>query len=430
MDILLLCLGVPLGIMAGLIPAMGASLTLVLVYSFIEHMSFDMLLAFYAVFITSIQFSGSVVALWAGIPGEVTSLPILKERPSILANQQLSVALLRTAIGSAAAAILSLLAIGVLLFAESQFSILLRTEIIALILAIMILVSVWWGTNNLVTNLVLIAAGLVISNVGYHVYSHSEFLTFDQPWLYGGIPFLPVLLGVYAVPALIDLLKNKFDIVMTKRDYSTSAPDPLIMPILRGTSIGFVLGLVPVIGVIVSSTVSHYVETKFKLSTALSRITAAESANNAAVVSVLIPLLLYGIAIQPSEAIILNILQNNLWTIQNITSFTFILGFFCVLTSVLVCYIISTVYAKKIVLLIKNHTNAVFVSIVLLLFVNVIYIGLQSSMGLYYLIVFLVFLSIGGILKYAKIDLMPFIFMFVVGDTVAPTFVRLYQLYF
>ena len=430
MEFLLLCMGIPLGLLVGLLPGLGASVTLILVYPFIEHMSFDLLLAFYAVFITSTQFSGSVIALWVGLPGEVTSMPVLKERPGILANSQLNVALRRTAIGSASAAVLSLFAVGLIFFVGFEFFFLLRTEIIALILFAMLGIGVFWGSNKLSINTILVVLGVILSNVGYQSYNNSEFLTFGQSWLYGGIPFIPALLGMYAVPALLELLKNNFSVDMAVKDHSRVTSDPLLLPILRGSAIGFVLGLVPLIGVIISSTMSHYAESKLRSSTSLSRITAAESANNAAVVSVLVPLLVYGIAIQPSEAIILSILHNNLWTTQHISTFTFVLGFFCILTSVAVCYMLCTHYAEQMVLMIKNHKNLVFASIVSLLIFNIFYLGTQTSMGVYYLATFLIFLLLGGIAKWIRIDLIPLVFMFIVGNYIVSTSIRLHQMYF
>lgn len=432
MEYFILCLSIPIGILVGIMPALGASVTLVLLYFFIHGLTFDVLIAFYAAMITASQFSGSVVALWLGVPGEITSIPILKEREHILKNQQLYSALKRTAIGSSVAALASLLLLAAIIFTGQQFSGLLKTAVLLGFLTMILVASICWPGNKVLVNIMLVAAGLVIGNIGYHTEFNAAFLTFDYFWLYGGLPLFPMLLGMYAVPLLWDSLKMlasspKFD--RTELVLNNS-PDPFVKPMVRGTAVGFIMGLVPIVGVVFSSAVSHYLESKIKGSTALSRVTSAETANNAAVVSVLAPLLIFGIAIQPSEAIILSILETRGWSLASITPATFAISVISIVVAIAISFVLCFNFARFTVRLLQNHYKIIIASVIGLVVYNVYALGAQEALEVFYISVFLIFLLIGGLCKYAKIDVLPFIFTWLVGEYILVSVVRITQLYF
>ena len=84
MDWLLLISAPFIGLLVGLMPALGATLLLILMYPFLVTFDVATLIMFYAIVVGARDFSGSVSALNFGLLGEVTSVPILKERNTIV----------------------------------------------------------------------------------------------------------------------------------------------------------------------------------------------------------------------------------------------------------------------------------------------------------------------------------------------------------
>ena len=99
-DIFLILLSPFIGVLVGLLPAMGAFFTLILLYPVVSGMSPLALIIFYAILINARDFSGSVSALNFGLMGETTSLPVLQERKLIVENNGQKIALKNTMLDS------------------------------------------------------------------------------------------------------------------------------------------------------------------------------------------------------------------------------------------------------------------------------------------------------------------------------------------
>ena len=84
MSFLLILLAPLIGILVGLIPALGASLMMLLLYPFLLKFEPAIIILFYAVMVNARDFSGSVSAIGFGLCGEMNSIPALKERKLII----------------------------------------------------------------------------------------------------------------------------------------------------------------------------------------------------------------------------------------------------------------------------------------------------------------------------------------------------------
>jgi TctA family transporter len=162
-----------------------------------------------------------------------------------------------------------------------------------------------------------------------------------------------------------------------------------------------------------SSFMAMFVDKLFKKDDVLSYVTASETSNNSANISVLIPLLLLGIAIIPSEYILLSILEVNG---LNVTWEQLSYSFNSILWFLLISNFISFVFAWnlfKYILIFIKYTSKYLVSIFLIVsFYTVYNIGSIYSQEIYYIIVMLIFSTIG--LFFRKIDYIPFIFTFLI----------------
>jgi len=169
-----------------------------------------------------------------------------------------------------------------------------------------------------IKGLIAAAIGLFVATVGMDRISGSSRLTFGLTSFMGGFSIIPLLIGLFAIPEILDqvekLATSKKQIIATI--IKSNNPDDnrvtradfhkCFLPILKGGVIGLMSGIIPGLGSSVGSFLS-YGETvraskhpeKFGKG-ALEGVAASESANAAVNGANLIPLLTLGI---PSETV-------------------------------------------------------------------------------------------------------------------------------
>lgn len=418
--------------MVGLLPAIGDSTMMIMLYPFAAHLEFNTLIAFYATMITCGQFSSSVAGLWLGIAGDVTAIPVLKERQEIMDSNLLWTALYRTGQASAVATLASLAMLAVLVQYGAEFRYFLRTDVFFVIIVMVAVAALTWSGNRFRTNFLLCVAGLAGSLIGYNQFLGHSILTMGIEFLTNGLPFLPVLLGMYAIPMMLGAMSDMSKLTLVDSNkIDTTQPIQLVPAwvMTRGTVIGFLSGLLPLIGVTVSAAAAHFVESRFKSSTALTRISSAEAADNAAVVSVLFPLLVFGVAIQPSEVIVVNLLTDHGWSINQLGSDAYVKMIVGIIVGVMACLAFCVHYVVEMINWFAKHYRYVFYLMYALIACDVWYLGQESDRSVFYMIVFAISFVVGYFLHKKKIDPVPMIFVWMLGPHFWPTAYRLLQLY-
>jgi putative tricarboxylic transport membrane protein len=169
--------------------------------------------------------------------------------------------------------------------------------------------------NNLLKGLCSACMGLLLAVVGLDlIYGTNRFI-FGEVNLMGGLTFIPVLIGLFALPGIID----SFGRLEQARDKSPLAGVGATMAdylgslktIIRGSFIGVILGAIPGIGAAPAAFLS-YAEAKRTSKNGekfgegeIEGVAAAESGNNGVAGSTMIPLLALGIPGDITTAIIL-----------------------------------------------------------------------------------------------------------------------------
>jgi putative tricarboxylic transport membrane protein len=164
--------------------------------------------------------------------------------------------------------------------------------------------------------LMMAALGLILGSVGVDNVSGLPRFTLGIRYLLDGIPLVPLAMGLFGISEILlnlektlqpDIYGKKIDnIFPTLRNWAAS-----IWAILRGTIIGFFLGLLPGAGPVIASFTSYAVEKKIskypeKFGTGvIEGVAGPESANNAGAQAAFIPLLTLGIPATPAIAILL-----------------------------------------------------------------------------------------------------------------------------
>lgn len=425
-DVIAIIIAPIVGIIVGLLPAIGALMTMIAFYPLLVAVDPLTSICFYAMMLTASQFSGSVAAIWFGVLGESTSIPVLQERSYVINNNLHMVALRNTSYSSIVAAIISSALLILVIYIGVENKWLLRSETLALILSIVLLFCVFWPENKWYWNVCLILFGLFLGYIGFDPLTRTEFFTFGNSYLYGGLPNMSVVLGLYAVPMLFLLYKKKYVFDSIKITNQNSASFPLISSV-RGSIIGFFSGLLPMIGTIISSNLAHFIEKRLNKNE-LERITSAEASNNAAVISVLIPLLLLGLPIQPSELVLYEIITTNNWLKTDVTQLHVLFLAICILFTAAVSYLICFTFVGSIAELYHKNYKLILNAVIFLIICNVLYTGWQSDQTIYYFVVFTIMLMF-GILLSRLFDLLPALMAFLLQDQFFLITNRLVEIY-
>jgi putative tricarboxylic transport membrane protein len=158
--------------------------------------------------------------------------------------------------------------------------------------------------------------GLLLSFIGIDTVSGLPRFTMDKVNLMDGVGLVPMAMGLFGISEILiniergvhrDVFDTKIKGLLPNRQELRRSRKP----VLRGTLIGFFLGIIPGAGTVISSIISYAMEKKFsrhpeKFGTGMIEgVAGPESANNAAVGGAFIPLFTLGIPGSATLAVLL-----------------------------------------------------------------------------------------------------------------------------
>lgn len=166
--------------------------------------------------------------------------------------------------------------------------------------------------------------GLFFSVIGLDLVTGMQRFTFGQMHLFSGIDFIPVAMGVFGIAEIIKVSEEKNSVENLKDTTSLrwhnlfpSIKDWAVSKwvILKGSLIGFFIGMLPGAGATIASFISYGMAKKTSKNPerfgqgAIEGVAAPESANNAASIGAFIPLLTLGVPGSASTAILMGALM-------------------------------------------------------------------------------------------------------------------------
>ena len=305
-------LGTAIGVLPGLGPAATIALLLPATYAISSPVTAIILMA--GIFYGS-QYGGSTTSILLNLPGEASSVVTCIDGYKMAQKGRAGAALGIAAIGSFVAGTVGV--VGMTLFAPKIAGFALSfgpPEMFSLAL-VGLLMAVTLSGASVVKGLIMMGLGLLLASVGLDPISGKTRFSFGVIELQSGFDFVTLAMGVFGLGEIFTGLESavKSEIVTTKvgqvwptvKDWVDSR-----MAILRGTLIGFVIGIIPGGGAVISSLVSYAVEKRVSKRPeefgqgAIEGVAGPESANNAASSSSFIPLLTLGIPGNASIAMI------------------------------------------------------------------------------------------------------------------------------
>jgi putative tricarboxylic transport membrane protein len=265
------------------------------------------------------MYGGSTTSILVNIPGEAASVVSCLDGYQMARKGRAGAALGIAAFGSFIAGTLSIL--GLMLLAPMLAEVALRfgpPEYFSLMLLGLVIVTFLAG-SSMPKALLMAAFGLFLGLIGMDIMTATPRFTFDIYFLMDGVGLVPVVMGLFGISEVLLNLESKLSreifetrikgLLPNRQDWRDSA-----WPIMRGSVIGFFLGILPGGGAVISSFVSYGVEKKLSArpeqfgTGVIEGVAGPEAANNAAAGGAFIPLLTLGIPANAVMAMLLGAL--------------------------------------------------------------------------------------------------------------------------
>ena len=429
-DLSSILLGCGLGLFAGLVPGLGPFTTLLLAFPLLLDLSIIQLLIVYSALITVSIYVGSVPATLYGIPGDSVSMPVVFESRNLKSLRQVSEAISGAAFGgffgSMAVALFCLFILNYLDNIKYFYS----TPIFLGLLILASVVIIWNSTNKKIASMLLYTAGFILGMVGYNAPLARPVLVFNN-YMYQGLPTEVIIATLFALPNIV-FYWNYFSVNKGSRSKEAYSPWSVYilnpMKSLFFSVVGFVTGLVPGLTTILSSVLSYNIMSYFTKDP-VKRIVASETGNNAGAFSMLLPLLLFGIPITSSEALLLFFLEQTGFSVQHIDlgplMKTLILNFFLInLVGLALAWPLSN-YVKYFY---RVDLRYVFGTVLILILGSLLYSGWASHSTVWYFSLTAVLVPFGIALR--NFDMLPLVFAFLISDKAVAAIMIVKQLYF
>ncbi|NDA58100.1 MAG: tripartite tricarboxylate transporter permease [Actinobacteria bacterium] len=287
-------LGTFLGTLVGVLPGIGPALAIALLLPVTLSVDPTSALIMFAAVFYGAMYGGSTTSILLNTPGEAGSVITSVEGHKMARNGRAGAALTTAALGSFVAGLIATIMLAAAAPALAELALKVQPAgYVALIVFAFATVGTLLGSSR-VRGLVSLSVGLIFGLVGADQQTGINRLSFGIQEATDG-QVLPV----------------KGKVWMDREDFRRSWK-----PWLRGTAIGFPMGIIPAGGSEIPTFISYSVEKKLSKNKdefgngAIEGVAGPEAANNANAAGVLVPLLALGLPTSATAAIMLVAIRN------------------------------------------------------------------------------------------------------------------------
>jgi putative tricarboxylic transport membrane protein len=315
MNILMAAIGAFVGTTVGVLPGLGPASAIAILLPLTAVLSPTKAIIMLAGIYYGAMYGGSSTAILLNIPGEVASVPTCLDGYPMAQQGRGGPALGIAAIGSFFAGIMGVvfLVFFAPLFAEQALKFGPPEYFCLMLLALTVVISL--GGASISKALAMAFFGYLLSLIGMGTMTNMPRLTFGIMELWGGIDVISMVIGLFAISEVLNGIEEK-KVAISMGNIGSVFPsfDDLrqsAKAILRGSGLGFVMGLLPGCSPAVTTFLAYDLEKKFSKTPerfgkgAIEGVAAPESANNATSSAGFIPLFALGIPSSPPLAVLL-----------------------------------------------------------------------------------------------------------------------------
>jgi putative tricarboxylic transport membrane protein len=298
-------LGTLIGVLPGIGPVATIAMLLPATYALPPLAALIMLAGIYY----GAQYGGSTTAILVNLPGESSSVVTTLDGYQMARQGRAGPALAAAGLGSFFAGSVGTLILAAFAAPLTEVAFKFGPAEYFSLMVLGLIGAVVLASGSLIKAIAMIVMGLLLGLVGTDVNSGVARYAFDLPELTDGISFIVVAMGVFGYGEIIMNLSKPEDqrevftakvqgLFPTAEDFKRMLP-----AVLRGTTIGSILGILPGGGALLAAFAAYTIEKKVKPKPGevtfgkgnIRGVAGPESANNAGAQTSFIPLLTLGI---------------------------------------------------------------------------------------------------------------------------------------
>lgn len=310
-------LGTIMGMLPGLGPATGVAILIPITYNMDPTTALITMCAVYY----GAMFGGSRASIMINTPGDASAIvscfdgyPMTKNGK---AGEALAISAIASFIGGSAGMIMLVVLTGPIANYALRFG---PVEMFALLM-FALTATITLSEGSLLKGCVAICLGFMLSSIGIDPQTGVKRFTLGVADLQEGIDFLVVMIGIYAVCEVFKNLRtihveHKLDSgVIGKVWVTMDRFKRCLMPMLRNSPLGFIIGVLPGMGGTIATFMSYAMEKSLsKTPEAFGKgeivgLAAPEASNNACSCGAMVPLLTLGIPGSGTTAVMLGALM-------------------------------------------------------------------------------------------------------------------------
>lgn len=316
-------LGIIVGAMPGIGSLAGVALLLPLTFKFNPITGIIMLAAIYY----ANMYGGSFSAILINIPGDAPAVMTALDGYPLTKKGKPGKALFTANISSFIGGTIGIIILTVIGPALARIGLKFGPVEMASLLLLAMTSLGWLLGKNPTKGIISTALGIIIATIGFDIVSGTPRYHFGFIYLLGGIPFIPLVIGMFGFSQVLEMMINresKDDLnqkLTLKESLLTKSEVKRILPTaFRSGILGTIIGILPGAGATTGSFLGYVLEKKVgKRKELLGQgviegVSAAEAANNAASAGAFAPLLALGIPGSGTGAVLLGGLM--MWGLQ------------------------------------------------------------------------------------------------------------------
>lgn len=310
--------GVLIGTLVGILPGIDTVSTIAMLLPFSYGLDGTAALIMFAGIYFGSKYGGSTTSILINVPGEAASVVTCLDGYPMAQKGRGGATLAIAAIGSFIAGTIGIIGLNFLAPPLAQAALVFGPpEYFSLALVGLIVLSKLTGTSTLKAAL-MATVGVMLGTVGMDSLSGISRFTFGIDELDRGFDLSILAMGIFGIGEIITTMtqphaqisipKVRFrDLYPTREEWRRSS-----IPMVRGGVVGFIVGLLPGPAATIASFVSYALEKRCSKHPAefgfgaIEGVAGPESANNAAIVATMIPLLSLGLPFCGATAILLS----------------------------------------------------------------------------------------------------------------------------
>jgi putative tricarboxylic transport membrane protein len=307
-------MGVLVGTLVGVLPGIGPAGAMALLLPATFKFSPTSTLILLAGIYYGVQYGGSTTSILVNIPGEASSVITCLDGYQMARQGRAGPALGIAAWGSFIAGTIANLGLMLVALPLSRAALSLGPPEYFSLMCMGLIIVTYLAQGSILKAIMMALAGIILGSIGLDLMTGLPRFTLGIDELTDGVGIVPLVMGLFGVSEIFENLEGNLQREVFKTHLKNLWPSlkdwaQAKWAIVRGSIIGFFLGILPGGGAVISTFVSYAVEKKISKNPerfgqgAIEGVAAPESANNAAAGASLIPLLSLGIPPNPIMAL-------------------------------------------------------------------------------------------------------------------------------